>query len=86
LHAAIERLLLNVEESKAARKQERYLAASRAAVAPSIWPLVTAVGVLLAMIGLMLQLTVTAIGLLVVITALLCWTLGPTRKPAPLSF
>ena len=84
LHAAIERLLLDVEESKAARKQERYLAASRAAVAPSIWPLVTAMGVLLAMIGLMLQLAVTAIGLLIVITALLCWTLGPTRKPEPM--
>ena len=84
LHATIDRLLLDVEESRAAHKQERYLAASRVAIAPSIWPLVTAVGLLLAMIGLMLQLTVTAIGLLVVITALLCWTLGPTRKPEPL--
>jgi len=84
LHAAIERLLLAVEESRAARKQEKYLAASHTAIAPSIWPLVTAIGVLLAMIGLMLQLTVTVIGLLVVITALLCWTLGPTHKPEPL--
>ena len=84
LHAAIDRLLLEVEESRAAHRQERYLATSRASVAPSIWPLVTAIGLLLAMIGLMLQLTVTAIGLLVVITALLCWTLGPNRKPEPL--
>jgi DNA-binding response OmpR family regulator len=84
LHAAIDSLLRDVEESKAARRQATYLAASRTAVAPSIWPLVTAIGLLLAMIGLMLQLTVTAIGLLVVITALLCWTLGPTRKPEPL--
>ena len=84
LHSAIDRLLLNVEESKAAHRQETYLAASRAAVAPSIWPLVTAIGLLLAMIGLMLQLTVTAIGLFVVITALLCWTLGPARKPESL--
>ena len=84
LHAAIDQLLLDIEESRAARKQETYLAASRTAVTPSIWPLVTAIGLLLAMIGLMLQLTVTAIGLLVVITALLCWTLGPTRKPEPL--
>ncbi len=83
LHAAIDRLLFDVEESKAAHKQETYLAASRAAVAPSIWPLVTAIGLLLAMIGLMLQITVTAIGLLVVITALLCWTLEPKRKPGP---
>lgn len=84
LHAIIDRLLLDIEESRAAHKQETYLAASRAAAAPSIWPLVTAIGLLLAMIGLMLQLTVTAIGLLVVITSLLCWTLGPTRKPEPL--
>jgi len=39
---------------------------------------------LLAMIGLMLQITVTAIGLLVVIAALLCWTLEPKREPEPL--
>ena len=84
LHAAIDRLLLNVEESRAARRQETYLAASRATVAPSIWPLVTAIGLLLAMIGLMLQLTVTAIGLLVVITALLCWMLEPQRESDPL--
>ena len=84
LHAAIDQLLLDVEENRAVHKQEMYLAASRAAVAPSIWPLVTAIGLMLAMIGLMLQLTITAIGLLVVITALLCWTLGPTRKPEPL--
>ena len=84
LHAIIDQLLLDAEESRAVHKQETYLATSRAALAPSIWPLVTAIGLLLAMIGLMLQLTVTAIGLLVVITALLCWTLGPTRKPEPL--
>ncbi len=84
LHIAIDRLLLDVEESRAAGRQTAYLATSRAAVAPSIWPLVTAIGLLLAMIGLMLQLTITAIGLLVVMTALLCWTLGPTRKPEPL--
>ncbi len=85
LHAAVDQLLLDVEESRAVQKQEMYLAASRAAVAPSIWPLVTAIGLMLAMIGLMLQLTITAIGLLVVITALLCWTLGPVRKPEPLT-
>lgn len=84
LHAAIERLLFDVQESKTARRQEKYLAANRTASTPSIWPLVTAIGFLLAMIGLMLQLTVTAIGLLVVITALLCWTLEPKHKTKPL--
>lgn len=83
LHAAIEQLLLDVEENRTARKQESYLAARRATSAPSIWPLITAIGLLLAMIGLMLQITVTAIGLLIVMAALLCWTLGP--KPEPLA-
>jgi DNA-binding response OmpR family regulator len=83
LHTAIEQLLLDVEESRVARKQENYLAMRRATTAPSIWPLVTAIGLLLAMIGLMLQITVTAIGLLIVMTALLCWTLGPKSEPEP---
>ena len=81
LHDAIEQLLLDVEESRVARKQENYLAERHATTAPSIWPLVTAIGLLLAMIGLMLQITVTAIGLLIVMTALLCWTLGPRPEP-----
>ncbi len=81
LHAAIEQLLLDMEESRTAQKQENYLAARRAPGAPSIWPLITAIGLLLAMIGLMLQITVTAIGLLIVLTALLCWTLGPKPEP-----
>jgi CheY-like chemotaxis protein len=85
LHAAIEQLLLDVEESRVARKQENYLATRRATTTPSIWPLVTAIGLLLAMIGLMLQITVTAIGLLIVMAALLCWTLGPKREPEPLA-
>jgi DNA-binding response OmpR family regulator len=85
LHNAIEQLLLDVEESRVARKQENYLAARRAATAPSIWPLITAIGLLLAMIGLMLQIAVTAVGLLIVMTALLCWTLGPKREPEPLT-
>ncbi len=83
LHTIIEQLLLDVEESRVARKQENYLATRRATTAPSIWPLVTAIGLLLAMIGLMLQITVTAIGLLIVMTALLCWTLGPKPEPEP---
>jgi DNA-binding response OmpR family regulator len=85
LHNAIEQLLLDVEESRVARKQENYLAPRRATASPSIWPLVTAMGLLLAMIGLMLQITVTAIGLLIVMTALLCWTLGPKGEPEPLA-
>ena len=83
LHAAIEQLLFDSAETKAARKQESYLA-TRPTTTPSIWPLVTAIGLLLAMIGLMLQITVTAVGLLVVMTALLCWSLGTKREPEPI--
>jgi len=88
LHLAIEQLLLDSQETRweeAARKQANGLAARRAATSPSIWPLVTAMGLLLAVIGLMLQITVTAIGLLIVMTALLCWTLGTKREPEPLA-
>jgi len=88
LHGAIEQLLLDSQETRweeAARKQTNDLAARRAATSPSIWPLVTAMGLLLAVIGLMLQITVTAVGLLIVMTALLCWTLGTKREPEPLA-
>ncbi|HLX56276.1 MAG TPA: hypothetical protein VKR83_04560 [Ktedonobacteraceae bacterium] len=80
LHAAIEQILLNSEVGDQliapAQSQENYLAARSATPAPSIFPLLTAIGLLLAVIGLMLQITVTAVGLLVVLAALLCWTLG----------
>ena len=85
LHAAIDALLRGSEEASAVRKQESYLAAQRATIsAPSIWPLVTALGLLLAVIGLMLQITVTAVGILVVVTALMCWTLGAKPEPETL--
>ncbi len=48
---------------------------------PSICPMITAAGLMLALVGLMLQLAVTAAGLLIVIVALLCWSLGPRTQP-----
>lgn len=83
LHTAIDQLLLDSKETQAAQKQANYLATRRTVSAPSIWPLVTAVGLLLAFTGLMLQIAVTAVGLLIVMTALLCWTLGTKREPEP---
>jgi DNA-binding response OmpR family regulator len=50
--------------------------------APSLCPMLTAAGLMLAFIGLMLQLAITAVGLLIVIAALLWWTLG--TKPESL--
>lgn len=85
LHAAIEQILLNGEAEAqfvaSTQKLEHYLAARHSTTAPSIYPLLAAVGLLLAVIGVMLQITVTAVGLLIVLTALLCWTLGAKKEP-----
>jgi DNA-binding response OmpR family regulator len=48
--------------------------------APSLCPMLTAAGLMLAFIGLMLQIAITAIGLLIVIAALLWWTLGTKQE------
>lgn len=48
----------------------------------SIWPLVTAVGLLIFIVGFMLQIAISAVGLLIVLVALLWWTLG-AGKGAP---
>lgn len=48
----------------------------------SIWPLITAVGLLILIVGFMLQIAISAVGLLIVLIALLWWTLG-TGKGAP---
>ncbi len=44
--------------------------------AASIWPFITAFGLLLAFIGLMVQITLTGLGILIMLAALLLWTLG----------
>nr|BBH94025.1 hypothetical protein KTA_22240 [Thermogemmatispora argillosa] len=66
-------LLALVEEQLSAR-----YAADTEAVAsqPSLCPLVTAVGLLLISIGLMVQLVIAGLGLAIVLAALLRWTLG----------
>ena len=83
LHTAIDQLLLDSKGTRAAQGQANYLATRRTAATPSIWPLVTAAGLLLAVIGLMLQIAVAAAGLLIVMMALLCWTLGTKREAEP---
>ncbi len=78
LHATIEQFFEKViERDVAAAQAQEILLTSRAeSSTPSIWPLVTAAGLLLAFIGLMIQIAITALGLLIVIVALLWWTLG----------
>ena len=71
LHTTIEQILaVNQEMLPAAHATHSVIAA------PSIWPLITAVGLLLAFIGLMTQIAISGVGLLIVMIALLWWTLG----------
>jgi CheY-like chemotaxis protein len=83
LHRAIERLLQVRAESLAqeeARAEAVLLAAYTSHTSPSLWPVVTAAGLLLAMIGMLVQVAVAVIGFLIVIIALLLWTLGAKRS------
>ena len=87
LHTTIEALLMadstNSTDSTAqetARKQDILLMTQQATAAPSIWPLMTAAGLLLAFIGLMGVLAITALGLCIVLVSLLWWTLGTGGK------
>jgi len=87
LHTTIEALLVadstNSTDSTAqetARKQDILLMTQQATAAPSIWPLMTAAGLLLAFIGLMGVLAITALGLCIVLVSLLWWTLGTGGK------
>jgi CheY-like chemotaxis protein len=79
LHEAIASLLLIRTQQEAQREAQieaRVLAAYATHAAPSIWPVVTAVGVLLMVCGLLLQVAITALGIFVVIAALLLWTVN----------
>lgn len=82
LHATVEQLL----ETYTAHETGQVSATGRTATAsPSIWPLLTAAGLLLAFIGLMGQLSLIIVGLLIVLVSLLWWTLGtkPERAALP---
>ena len=59
-----------------AKAEEALLAAYAVNTAPSLWPVITAVGLLLAVIGFMFQAAITVLGFLIVIVALLLWALG----------
>ena len=79
LYATIEQLLLQIEA------QEVLRIAQIASPAPSIWPVITAAALLLTVIGLMVHITITVVGILILLIALLGWTLGtkPETVPAP---
>ncbi len=71
------------EEARIAKAEEALLATYTATHAPaSIWPVVTAAGLLLACIGMMLNVFFIVVGLLIVVLALLLWTLGTQSLPS----
>jgi DNA-binding NtrC family response regulator len=85
LLTTIEQIQVTSQESHPASRQEQLLAKRSVTPTPSIWPLITAAGLLLSLIGLMTQITVSALGLLVILIALLWWTLGTKAEREPLS-
>lgn len=81
LYSTLEAMLLATSTAQeAARKQNMLLVKQEASQALSIWPLITAAGLLLAFIGLMGVLAITALGLCIVLVSLLWWTLGTGGK------
>lgn len=81
LYSTIEAMLAATSAAQeAARKQNILLVKQEASQALSIWPLLTAAGLLLAFIGLMGVLAITALGLCIVLVSLLWWTLGTGGK------
>ena len=85
LHATIEQIHRTGKESNSVVRQEQQPAPRTVTPIPSIWPLITAVGLLLSLIGLMTQITVSALGLMVLLVALLLWTLGTKQEPEPVA-
>jgi CheY-like chemotaxis protein len=85
LHATIEQIHDTGKGIEPASAQELLLAKRSVTSSPSIWPLVTAAGLVLSLIGLMTQIGLSALGLLVILVALLVWTLGAKPEPEPIA-
>jgi CheY-like chemotaxis protein len=79
LHEKIDELLAvraNERMAEIAQAEAVLLAAYDQHITPSIWPIITAAGLLLAVIGLLLQFALVIVGILVIVASLLLWTLG----------
>jgi hypothetical protein len=84
LHQTIAELLAERAAQKAAQLamvEARVLASYEQHAAPSIWPVVTAAGLLLVVIGLLLHFLITLVGVVLMLISLFLWTLG--TKPTP---
>jgi hypothetical protein len=84
LHTHIDQLLTTQQEREAVAlaKVEAALLATPVRPAPTIWPIIAALGLLIAFIGMMFTLTITLVGALILLVALLWWTTG-TSTPTP---
>ncbi len=75
----VTRLLKEQAEQRAVQEaaiEARLLTTYKQHTFPTIWPLVTAAGLLLLMVGMLLQFALAAAGLLLGLVGLLFWTLG----------
>ena len=85
LHEGVSQLLQVHEQQEAQREalvEERLLASYAVHAAPSIWPVVTAVGLLMIVCGLLVQFAISALGIFIVVAALLLWTVGSRPEPS----
>ena len=85
LHTTIEQIQATSKGNSPASRQELLLAKYSVTPTPSIWPLITAAGLVLSLIGLMTQITISALGLLIILIALLWWALGTKAEPESLA-
>lgn len=79
LHEGVDHLLqarTREQDERLAQAEAVLLAAYHKDSPPSIWPALTAAGVFLALIGLVWQFAIVLIGLAIIVTGLLLWTLG----------
>lgn len=79
LYTIIEQLLYAQTEKEialAAQAEELLLASYMAHTPASIWPVITAAGLLLALIGMMLNIFFIILGCIIILASLLLWTLG----------
>ena len=87
LYHTIQKLLASRTAQKVATEalaEARVLAMYSQHAAPSIWPVVTAAGLLLVVIGLLIHVAIAMIGFLLAMAALLLWTLGAKSEVAPM--
>ena len=64
------------EAALLAQAEAVLLATYKTQTPPSIWPIITAIGLLIAFMGMLLHVVITILGILIVIVALLWWTVG----------